>query len=211
MQLLAPIDDRVFVTEPAEHTVQSVSPTLAVCRPTAHGAHFDVDMPLYCPREHAEQAFAPADASEFVIDPARQRLHAIFASVLNMPAEQEVQLVAPVEASASVTEPAAQTVHATVDELLNRPGTHAMQLLAPIDDRVFVTEPAEHNVHKEFPTADLKRPALQPLHKANLKFDAPFEEGRHDTTALPPNPASQLTAPRPPTVEADRLLASTIR
>ena len=58
------------------------------------------------------------------------------------------------------------------------------------------------------PEADLQLLRLHPLSEKAL---SPKDEALHDTTALPPHPASQPTAPRPPTVEADRLLASTIR
>ena len=53
MQFTAPVDDSVFVTDPAAHT-----------------AHATVDALLYCPAEHASQLTAPTEPKVSVTDPA---------------------------------------------------------------------------------------------------------------------------------------------
>ena len=63
VQFTAPVDDSVFVTEPALQV-----------------SHATVEALLYCPAEHAVQLKAPTDPKLSVIDPAEHTMQLVCAT-----------------------------------------------------------------------------------------------------------------------------------
>ena len=90
----APVAFKVFVTAPAEHTLQNDT----------------LEAKLYVPAAHGTHVVAPDRAPVFVMDPAAQLAHAICEKLLNVPATHGVHVEAPEEVNVFVTEPAAQIV-----------------------------------------------------------------------------------------------------
>ena len=142
VQLTAPADANVSVTEPAAHTKHCDCLAWPWYCPATQSAHACVDAALDRPATQALHVVAPTLANVSVTDPGAHAVHADVDWLLYCPAAHAVQLTAPEPPTASVTEPAEHGAHADVAAALYCPAAHAVQLTAPVPSSVFVTEPA---------------------------------------------------------------------
>jgi hypothetical protein len=114
VQLTAPADANVSVTEPAAHTKHCDCPAWPWYCPATQSAHACVDAALDRPAAQALHVVAPTLANVSVADPGAHAVHADVDAELYCPAAHAVQRTAPELPTASVTEPAAHGAHADV-------------------------------------------------------------------------------------------------